>query len=516
MLAIHKPNALYDEDRFVRQVEYSSQSGAMSSLRYGNNLRDRFEYDWAGRVSTLRLSEGGYPFVTWYYSYDNAGRLTGIEETKRPNDPTVLQAAFTYAYDRWGMLATAERQYDTGQGYWAVAWSLSHGFDRYGNMLSRQNTAPAGGWTQTYVVDPASNRLQSYTKVANGTPSTVTYGYDAAGNTVTRGSRNFLWDGAGRLKQVWRPSDGSVYGSYRYDPLGRRVKKSWNYVDSSVPRTGSFLYVYGAAGEVVAEYRDEPEGLYGPQASTAYNVYMAATLVARRVTGSLSGNPYARTEWLHRNHLQEVVGTEYSTTSGCPDCSGWSWTYTQPFGSGGSDQFAGHKEDPETGMKHFGARYYHGTSARWVSADRLTARAYDPLSLNKYAYVRNDPVNLTDPDGRIPTFAVTVWGRAYYWEAWWFYDPPSFPFSSAEGGRVTETRAAGSAGGVSGNIGPWTTTWNFDRYDECKKDVTSLGMDPGHVPSLEATRWTVDAYLVTKASPDVLAAIWSVESGYDT
>ena len=51
---------------------------------------------------------------------------------------------------------------------------------------------------------------------------------------------------------------------------------------------------------------------------------------------------------------------------------------------------------------------------RWISADPVTANIYDPQSLNKYTFVRNDPVNLVDPDGRNPyTTGVTVWAPAY-------------------------------------------------------------------------------------------------------
>ncbi|MBZ5499983.1 MAG: hypothetical protein LAP85_26595 [Acidobacteriia bacterium] len=57
------------------------------------------------------------------------------------------------------------------------------------------------------------------------------------------------------------------------------------------------------------------------------------------------------------------------------------------------------------GLDYFGARYYDGSSldtssTRWISPDQLTARIYDPPSLNKYTYVTNDPVNMVDPDGR--------------------------------------------------------------------------------------------------------------------
>jgi len=54
----------------------------------------------------------------------------------------------------------------------------------------------------------------------------------------------------------------------------------------------------------------------------------------------------------------------------------------------------------------FGARWYDSPrTQRWLSPDPVTSRLYDPLSLNKYSYVRNDPVNLIDPDG---LSAVTV------------------------------------------------------------------------------------------------------------
>jgi len=219
--------------------------------------------------------------------------------------------------------------------------------------------------------------------------------------------------------------------------------------------------------------------------------------VAGRVTASSEVlGPIDRVDRLYRNHLGEVVLNA-------------STPYAQPFGSGGSDQFAGQKDDPETGMKYFGARYYHATSARWISADSVLVHAYDPRSLNKYACVRNDPVNLVDRLGQ--------WHEcAYYSEGqcqWYYFDPtPHIQFWLHEGQDPYE--GGGGGGGGSGGNGPWSTTWNYGRYDECKKEVISLGMSSDHLPSLEATRWIVDAYLVTQASPDILAAIWSVETDY--
>jgi len=234
----------------------------------------------------------------------------------------------------------------------------------------------------------------------------------AAGNNVTRGSRNVVWDGAGRPKQVWRASDGALYGSYRYDPLGRRVKKTWNYPNGSGQQlTGSELYVYGAGGEILVEYRSESGQWYGAQTTTSYNIMLGGQAVARRATGTSEVlGPIDRVDRLYRNHLGGVV-LDASTP------------YAQPFGSGGSDQFAGHKDDRESGMKYFGARYYHATSARWISADSILVHAHDPQSLNKYGYVRNDPDNKVDADGRSWHYMCYGSGEDQDCHVWWEDDP---------------------------------------------------------------------------------------------
>jgi RHS repeat-associated protein len=68
--------------------------------------------------------------------------------------------------------------------------------------------------------------------------------------------------------------------------------------------------------------------------------------------------------------------------------------------------FTGKERDTESNLDYFGARYYSSTQGRFMSPDwaaRPTAIPYlvfgDPQSLNLYAYVRNNSLNRTDPDG---------------------------------------------------------------------------------------------------------------------
>jgi RHS repeat-associated protein len=64
-------------------------------------------------------------------------------------------------------------------------------------------------------------------------------------------------------------------------------------------------------------------------------------------------------------------------------------------------QFTGYERDGETGLDYAHARYYANSQGRFTSPDPFTASAKltDPQSLNRYAYVENQPTISTDPSG---------------------------------------------------------------------------------------------------------------------
>ena len=81
--------------------------------------------------------------------------------------------------------------------------------------------------------------------------------------------------------------------------------------------------------------------------------------------------------------------------------------------------FTGKERDAETGLDFFEARYYSAAQGRFTSPDEFKggfldaysgqmafqpgplpyADISDPQTLNKYLYVRNNPLRYTDPDG---------------------------------------------------------------------------------------------------------------------
>jgi RHS repeat-associated protein len=66
-------------------------------------------------------------------------------------------------------------------------------------------------------------------------------------------------------------------------------------------------------------------------------------------------------------------------------------------------KFTGYERDIEVDLDFAQARYYNFKHGRFTSVDPLTASAdiANPQTFNRYAYVGNNPINITDPTGEI-------------------------------------------------------------------------------------------------------------------
>ena len=89
------------------------------------------------------------------------------------------------------------------------------------------------------------------------------------------------------------------------------------------------------------------------------------------------------------------------------------YAYYLPFGASRSGQvnltqkrFTGQYHEAAlpggAGLYDYGARWYDARVGRFVTPDSLIPNPANPQDLNRYSYVRNNPTNLTDPDGHEP------------------------------------------------------------------------------------------------------------------
>ena len=62
-------------------------------------------------------------------------------------------------------------------------------------------------------------------------------------------------------------------------------------------------------------------------------------------------------------------------------------------------RYAGEFLDSETGLYYLRARYYNPYTGRFISEDSYWGEDSNPLSLNRYTYTHNDPIQYVDPTG---------------------------------------------------------------------------------------------------------------------
>jgi RHS repeat-associated protein len=246
-------------------------------------------------------------------------------------------------------------------------WGNNYGYDPWGNLTSKTVTKCSA----EHLNAPAlvNNQLSGY-------------GYDAAGNMTsdpTDGGIALSYDQENRIQST------AGY-TYTYDADGNRVKK----INGS---TGT-LYWYMAPG-IVAE-----SDLSGTLKSEY--VFFDGERVARRDLVAPGGVFYYFSDHLKTaSVITDSLGNIKSESDYYP------WGGELQFVANDSNhyKFTG-KERDETGLDYFGARYYSNGLARFITPDwaaKAAAVPYakfgDPQSLNLYAYVRNNPLSLFDPDG---------------------------------------------------------------------------------------------------------------------
>jgi RHS repeat-associated protein len=97
--------------------------------------------------------------------------------------------------------------------------------------------------------------------------------------------------------------------------------------------------------------------------------------------------------------------------------------YYYPYGGTRSDtgsvslnhKYTGQELDSETNLYYYGARYYDAVLARFISADSIVFGLFDPQSLNRYSYVRNNPARYIDPSGnQYESYDPNLWLTSIY------------------------------------------------------------------------------------------------------
>lgn len=322
-------------------------------------------------AATGQATDASIDGVAWQYSYDAFGATKKLTATAVG---TTVYAP-TYTFDSLGRIATKKEKSTT----------FGYSYDANGRLIG---TTKNGAVDATYSYDANGNRTDSgaaidaQDRMTAGFGATYTYTANGELATITSGASvtTYSYDGRGQLVSAALPSGhGTV--TYGLDALGRRITRSLNGAITN-------RFVYRDALEIAAEVSSTgtvtTRYVYGPLShAPAYFIRGGATYAI--ITDPLGS-------------VRSVVRTSDGTVMQSLTYDPWGKVLTdsnpgfQPFG------FAGGLYDKDTGLVHFGAREYDGTTGRWTRKDpgRFAGGA------NLYAYSFDDPVNWFDLTGNAP------------------------------------------------------------------------------------------------------------------
>jgi RHS repeat-associated protein len=172
--------------------------------------------------------------------------------------------------------------------------------------------------------------------------------------------------------------------SFTYDGDGGRVSKSLiadGILQSKTTYIGS-LYEINSDG------------------TTTKHIFSGSNRVAT-VTANTVIPAQAGIQYYHSDHLgsSNVITDATGAQIGFTEFTPYGSTFKQTGSFDPKHKFTGKELDSSTGLYYYGARYYDPFFGRFITPDTIVQAPYDPQSLNRYSYCRNNPINLVDPTG---------------------------------------------------------------------------------------------------------------------
>lgn len=375
---------------FASNFSYNP-SGSVKSMLLGNGKWETAEFNNNLQLVQLGLGTSATDMSLWKVNLDY-GELsadgTSVDATK--NNGNIARQKITvqglaqpfvqtYRFDSLQRLTEARETFGTQQTS-EQTWKQTFGYDRFGN---RTNFSQIVGTNQLQLNSQTHPTINANTNRFNDGQG---YHYDFNGNLIQDAeSRKFVFNADNKQVEV-KSLDAygnvtGVIGKYFYDGEGKRVKKVTGLGEVT-------LFVYDAAGRLVAEY-DNNFGASQQPPQTSYTT--ADHLNSPRVITNQSGDVTSRRDFM-------PFGEELN--AGTPNR-----TEAQKYGLTGADnlrkRFTGYEKDTETGLDFAEARYYQNKHGRFTAVDPLLAsgKSSNPQTFNRYVYVMNRPLIMTDPSG---------------------------------------------------------------------------------------------------------------------
>ena len=396
-----------------------NEVGSQSVITYPNNTKTEYQYDTLNRLTKLTNLELLNPeprtLSSYQYQLSPNGRRTGVTETRLETDDPYSNTGITYTYDTLNRLT----QEASGSDIPEANFTTTYAYDLVGNRLEKSSNV--GGASQprsetfTYSYNANDQLLEEEINVGGDLRSAI-YDYDANGSLISKvvtgadpETASYTYNLENRLSsaQISRTEndqDLNIATNYSYNQSGIRVKANstvTNHTTNSTFDNNRTFLIDPNNHTGYAQVLEE----YDPQSSTTPNVsYVLGNDIISQATHSPSSISHSPSFLMYDGHGSTRLLTD--TTFSITDRYDYDAYGIMLGGNPASSPppttsllYSGETFDVDLQQQYLRARNYDQNSGRFNRLDPFSGTNDEPLSLHKYTYGHNDPVNAIDPSG---------------------------------------------------------------------------------------------------------------------
>ncbi|MDD4098951.1 MAG: hypothetical protein PHC30_09285, partial [Lentisphaeria bacterium] len=377
------------------------------------------EWDGQSRPIAIRHADAsGQLLYGWGTVYDVSGRQVASQEDRRLADGRMLQRNRAWRYDAWGRLRHEDSQ---APGREWLSYTQEFTYDLSGNRMTVDRQYDNGGFRFRRCQYDVNDRLLSETRTTVDAAQRYDFAWDDNGSLtamyVRKGGhdsepppempptheRQFLWDCENRLTTVvLLDCDGQgrtileQRTDFTYDPQGLLIGQKYVRTaadGSSFSRETHFVYA-GLTVDAVPRLLETVEHRDGVEYERRSYVRSGMVLL---IYSSRHGRLRCLTD--QAGSVHGLCNGDDPGPDSLNDYDAWGEALPGDGEPAAGPGFAGEWYDPETGLVYLRSRFYWPEFGIFISRDRHPGDPEQPLSLHRYAYCRNDPVNHCDPTG---------------------------------------------------------------------------------------------------------------------
>lgn len=459
------------ENGYGREIQTSKDVLNRIVRKNSNSFSADYVYDGNNRITTLKSMYNGYSSFGTIYKYEKH-RLDKVQTDGNSVNDDSLNANAEYDYFPDGKLKSltyppltngskikTEYSYDkigrmisiVNTNGSTIFSSTNYEYDNNGNIITTTQTGINESKTNRYNYD----KLNRLVEVLRFDAENIKYSYDLYGNRITieesspfpydMNANTYEFDLFNRIISI---KNGLYDVNFDYGPDGMRNEKLIRDINS---KFSTFRYHYNQNDEVIVE---------SDRSNKAIANYVRGDRLLVKKDIITSKDYY----YLYNGHgdVIQIVDTDGNIVNSY-EYDEWGNITYQVEGITNSFKYSGEVYDEETGLYYLRARYYDPSIGRFISEDTYEGQIDNPLTLNLYTYVLNNPLIRIDPTGHDSYVLYTTNKKSD------FSDQANYMKKKLEsGGEIVHSV-------VVNNVEDFTTAWNSMGIFEGKKvDINNV------------------------------------------